>query len=177
MNYYIIQVKTGTEEQFTLLSRELQAKADITLYWLRRELSIKKQGVRKEVSAPIFPGYLVLGAESVPPGLFRSLKAIPGFSRFLKSNTEITRLEGVDLELILRFIRHGEVIQKSRVFFTPDQQIKILEGPLKGLEGMIVKVDKRKRRIKVRLALYDSAFLIDFGFETAEPATGSEKRD
>jgi transcriptional antiterminator NusG len=175
MNYYVLQVITGTEGDFLSHSRELCVHADCEIYWLRRELTIKRQGKRKEVQAPVFPGYLILEAESVSPSLFRNLKGLPGFSRFLKSNTEITALFGKDLELILHFIHHGEVMQKSRVVFAPDQKIKIIEGPLKGLEGMIVKVDKRKKRIKVRLALYDNAFLIDFGFETAEPASGAEQ--
>ncbi|RPJ08329.1 MAG: antiterminator LoaP [Spirochaetaceae bacterium] len=178
MNYYVIQVKTGKEGDFLSNARELLPRADCDLFWLRRSLAIKKQGKLKEVLAPVFPGYLILETETVTPLLFRNLKALTGFSRFLKSNLEITPIFGKDLELVMHFIRHGEVMEKSQVVFSKDQKIKILAGPLKGLEGMIVKVDKRKKRIKVRLALYDNAFLIDFGFETAVPtaaATGAEQ--
>ncbi|MCL2557796.1 MAG: antitermination protein NusG, partial [Treponema sp.] len=37
--------------------------------------------------------------------------------------------------------------------------------PLKGLEGRIIKVDKRKKRAKIRLDLYDESFAIDLAFE------------
>jgi transcriptional antiterminator NusG len=39
---------------------------------------------------------------------------------------------------------------------------------MKGLEGQIIKVDKRKKRAKIRLKLYEDSFPIDFGFELIE---------
>jgi transcriptional antiterminator NusG len=36
---------------------------------------------------------------------------------------------------------------------------------MKGLEGQVVKVDRRKKRAKIKLELYDDSFLVDFGFE------------
>jgi transcriptional antiterminator NusG len=43
-------------------------------------------------------------------------------------------------------------------------------GPLKWLDGKIVKVDRRKHRARVTLELYQEAFEIDFGFEALEPS-------
>jgi transcriptional antiterminator NusG len=34
-----------------------------------------------------------------------------------------------------------------------------------GLEGYIVKVDRRKKRARVKLSLYQNSFAIDFAFE------------
>ncbi len=45
-----------------------------------------------------------------------------------------------------------------------------MSGPLKELEGKIVKVDRRKGRAKVKLDMFEHAFLIDFGFEALENA-------
>jgi transcriptional antiterminator NusG len=39
-----------------------------------------------------------------------------------------------------------------------------------GLEGNIIKVDKRKGRAKIKLDLYDDSFSIDLGFELIQPA-------
>ena len=44
----------------------------------------------------------------------------------------------------------------------------MLAGPLKGLEGYIQKVDRRKGRARVKLDLYQESFHIDFGFEFME---------
>ncbi|MFW5689149.1 MAG: KOW motif-containing protein, partial [Spirochaetota bacterium] len=53
--------------------------------------------------------------------------------------------------------------------------IEVKEGPLAGLEGRIVKVDRRKQRAKVRLDLYQESFLVDFGFELLAPSATSER--
>ena len=44
----------------------------------------------------------------------------------------------------------------------------VVEGPMMGLEGLIVKVDKRRKRAKVMLSLDNKAYPVDFGFETLE---------
>ena len=66
----------------------------------------------------------------------------------------------------------GEVVEKSKVYFDENNRIRIAEGALKGLEGRIVKVDRRKKRAKVSLSLYEDSFQIDFGFELMERIEG-----
>jgi transcriptional antiterminator NusG len=59
------------------------------------------------------------------------------------------------------------------VYFNDNSRIVVIEGPLMGLEGRIVKVDRRKGRAKVSLDLYNDSFTIDLAFEvigSAEPA-------
>jgi transcriptional antiterminator NusG len=41
----------------------------------------------------------------------------------------------------------------------------VISGPLSGLEGRIIKADKRKGRAKVKLDLYGDSFCIDLAFE------------
>ncbi|MDR3147356.1 MAG: antitermination protein NusG, partial [Treponema sp.] len=89
-----------------------------------------------------------------------------GFFRFLKSNQDISPMADRDLEVALHFIKNvGPVAGKSRVYFNEDSRIVVVEGPLMGLEGRIIKVDKRKRRAKIKLDLYNDSFSIDLGFE------------
>jgi transcriptional antiterminator NusG len=54
------------------------------------------------------------------------------------------------------------------VSFDINGRISVKEGPLKGYEGKIVHVDKRKRRARVQLDLYKESYHIDFGFELLE---------
>ena len=65
----------------------------------------------------------------------------------------------------------GPVAGKSRVYFNENSRIVVVDGPLLGLEGKIIKVDKRKGRAKIKLDLYDDSFSIDLAFETIEPAS------
>jgi transcription termination/antitermination protein NusG len=169
MPFFAIQIWTGTESRFLSLAR--RREDDLRLLWPRRRLRIRRRGSWKEALAPIFPGYLFLQADGIDPERFSALKALPGFVRFLPSNTSITPLEPRDQELLSHFLSFGEVVEKSRVYFDQDRRIRVLAGPLKGLEGKIVRVDRRKGRAKVRLEMYDNSFEVDFGFEALEPAT------
>ncbi|MFP4375914.1 MAG: antiterminator LoaP [Spirochaetales bacterium] len=165
MSFYVINVQTGKELDFLTHARERIDPAHATFYFPRRKLSIRKKGQRKEVSAPIFPGYIFLQDGEIGETLFQAIKRVPGFYRFLESNQRIIPLSGDDLELISHFIKFGEVIGKSTVKFDENSRIYVLSGPLEGLEGKIVKIDKRKQRAKVQLDLYQESFLVDFGFE------------
>jgi transcriptional antiterminator NusG len=165
MNHYVAQVRVRREAAVMSRLTEQDAGRSISCFWPRRELRIRKAGVWRDIIAPIFPGYIFLSSELDGPGLFRRMKGIADFIRFLKSNTAITPLAGRDLDLIRHFLNYGGIAGKSVITFAADQRVQVLSGPLKGLEGMIVKVDKRKKRIKVKLELYTDSFLIDFGYE------------
>ncbi|MCF7927569.1 MAG: antiterminator LoaP [Spirochaetales bacterium] len=168
MNFYVVQVKSRNEDKFLKMIAYNNPELRLKFFWPRRSLTIWKQGKPKETLKPIFPGYLFLETEEVSADIYWLLKRMPDFYRFLKSNYDIVPLEGDDKRLVLHFQSYGEIAEKSQVVFDENQRIQVLDGPLKGLEGRIVKVDKRKKRAKVKLSLYDDAFLIDFGFEDME---------
>jgi transcriptional antiterminator NusG len=183
MNYYAFQVFTRKEERFLRLAR---VYLDINvpewrrigrLLWPRRTLSIRRRGKVKEEQAPVFPGYLFFEAEELPIELYWTLRRTNGFVRFLKNNQQVEPLEGDDRRLLLHFLHYGEVVQKSSVTFDKNNRIQVLEGPMKGLEGRIVKVDRRKKRAKIQLSLYDDSFLVDFGFEHLHKLKDSDEKE
>jgi transcriptional antiterminator NusG len=68
-------------------------------------------------------------------------------------------------------------VEKSAAYFDENRRIRVISGPLKNLEGMIVRVDRRKGRARVRLEMYEDSFEVDFGFEaldSAAPPPGKE---
>ncbi len=174
MNYFAIQIKTREEKKFISLATNLRAAEPLTILFPRRSLSIRRLGKTRQTEAPLFPGYLFLQGETITPDIYWRLKKIPGFFRFLKSNHDIRPLEGPDRELLLHFLSFGELVKKSRVRFDENSRIQVIEGPLKGLEGRIVKVDKRKGRAKVKLDLYDESFLVDLGIDIITETTKHE---
>ena len=48
------------------------------------------------------------------------------------------------------------------------KSIVVIEGPLKGIEGNIIKVDKRKQRAKIRVEFAGTAHTMDLSFEDIE---------
>jgi transcriptional antiterminator NusG len=174
MAYFAVQVKTREESKFITLARNMNPGLALDILCPRRSLTIRRRGKTRQVEAPLYPGYIFLRVPSIDPELYWALKKTPGFFRFLKNNTNIQPLEGKDLELLLHFLHYGEVIHKSRAIFDENKRVVILEGPLKGLEGRIVKVDRRKGRVKIKLELQDELFMVDLGVEFIGEAQHAE---
>ena len=180
MNYYAIQVKTKSEDKYLKMAEymldvnSIEPQDRPTFIWPRRKLTIRKQGRSREHLAPIFPGYLFLETETILPDVYWTLRKVTGFFRFLQNNQKIEPLGGIDRELLLHFLSFGEVVDKSTVYFDKNQKIRVMNGPMKGLEGRVIKVDKRKQRAKIRLDLYNNSFCIDFGFELLEGVNEKE---
>ena len=168
MAYYAIQVKTRGEEKFIRIFRKQNPEIDLPLYFPQRSLDIRRGGRIKPSLLAIFPGYVFLeisDKESIYQYQWAFRRTL-GFYRFLRSNQDIAPLQSRDLELVMHFIKQtGSLAGKSRVYFDDNARIVVISGPLSGLEGRIIKADKRKGRAKVKLDLYDDSFNIDLAFE------------
>ena len=65
-------------------------------------------------------------------------------------------------------IQNGEVLGISKVQFLPGQNVKAISGPLKGYEGSVVMVNKKKKIITVRSLLTKDGKMFDLNYEEAE---------
>jgi len=175
MNYYALQVKTRGEEKFMRLFRAQHPEITLPLYFPQRTMDIRRKGKMIPSKLAVFPGYVFLETNTEEEILeyHWAFRRTDGFYRFLRSNQDIAPLQNRDLELVLHFIKHvGPVAGKSKVYFDENSRIVVISGPLSGLEGRIVKADKRKGRAKIKLDLYGDSFCIDLAFEVMEQAQG-----
>ena len=171
MNYYIIQVATGREQNFIdCLQRQAPEVAQAhNFIYLTRELYIRRRGETLREVQPVFPSYIIMQTTGTVDGqTVLALKALPDFYHFLKSNTEITALAGNDLAIIQHFLGLGPRIGPSLVRFDENDRIVVIEGPLKGIEGSIIKVDRRKQRAKIQVDFAGGAHTMDLSFEDIE---------
>lgn len=176
MNYFAVQVKTGKEEQFLILARQTMLREGFdesvcsNLLWPRRSLIERKKGKKREALKPLYPGYIFFLGHEISPELHWILRRTPGFFRFLKSNQNVQPLTGKDREILTHFLKFGEIAERSQVYFNENNRIVVLSGPMKGLEGIIERVDRRKCRAKIRLSLNDNSMLVDLAFDVIQSA-------
>jgi transcriptional antiterminator NusG len=168
-----MQVKTRGEEKYIRLFRALNPDCGLPIYFPKRKIAVRRRGNTVQTTPAVFPGYIFIEVDE-KDSVYRYhwlFRRTDGFFRFLRSNQNIRPLAGKDLETVLHFIKKaGPVAGISKVYFDENSRIVVAEGPLAGLEGNIIKVDKRKGRAKIKLDLYDDSFAIDLGFELIEPA-------
>jgi len=173
MSCYVIQVTTGKELECRTWLMKTGAFSEKSLVYPRRKLRLRKQGKWFEKNEPLFPGYLFYMTEDrICPEQVLAVRQTPGIFSFLKMDGQPVPLSEDEERQMLQFMKSGEIAGFSKIVFKENQEITILKGPLKGMEGQVVKVDRRKNRIKVRLSLYKEAFLVDFGFDSVENTPG-----
>ena len=168
MQYYIIQVATGREKIFVENLEKLAPllAQEHKFIFLTRELTIRRGGKWLKEIQPMFPSYLIVETDNeIDAATVQALKGLPDFYHFLNSNTDIVPLNDRDLAIIQHFLGLGPKIGASLVKFDENDRIVVVEGPLKGIEGNIIKVDRRKKRAKIRIDFHGSFHTMDLSFE------------
>ena len=173
MTCFIIQVLSRFEDKFIELFYAAHPYPPVCrLYFPKRVTFQRKNKKISKKFIPFFPGYIFAVIDNSKNYFteLASLSQMKNFYRFLPSNSYITPLTGSDLELANHFINNAsELVKVSKVYFNADDRIVVLSGALKGFEGNIIKVDRRKKRAKVKLDLCGKSFLFDLSFELLNP--------
>jgi transcriptional antiterminator NusG len=174
MKYFAVQIHTTKENLYIdSILKKLTHRTDRQRFiFPKRRLQIRKAGKNSFVMEPLFPGYIFLEIEtdSLDNELYNIMRKTPHFFRFLPNNQDIHSLEGRDLTILSHFLQFGEVADLSQVYFDENDRIVVKTGPLQGLEGQIIRVDRRKQRAKVRLDFSEHSFTMDLGFEVINRA-------
>lgn len=174
MYFYAVQVMSGQEEDF--LRFIALSRPDLAFHHIKKSMTIRKAGKHITQSIPLFPGYLFFqwGEPELTPAVISSIRRTRHYIRFLPASDRIAPLNALDSEIIRRLLSLGRELGSSLVTFDENNRIRVIEGPLMGLEGSIVKVNKRKRRAKVALDMNDSPIFFDLSFEVLEVARKAE---
>ena len=173
---FVFQVDTGNESDIrTRLVRTALFERERLIY-PRRRLIISKGGRKHPTEKPVFPGYLFYRDRQLTDGQHRELRRAPGVFRILPAWDNVLPLPENERRELLRLVSGGEVAGLSLASFDENQRIVILEGPLKGQEGRVVKVDRRQGRCRVRLSLYAESFLVDFSYRQLRPGEEPARR-
>jgi len=172
MEWYVIQVRSGQEQQFrNRSSKFIPSENRADLFIPLRRMIIRRKGKELIEELPVYPGYIFLATPELSPEQAGRYRKVDGFLKWVGGDGKPQAMQREDLQILQQFLSHGEVMGISLVTYSDDMRIQVVEGPLKGLEGRIVRVDKRKRRAHVRLDMYRSSFEIDFSFEWLKTQT------
>ncbi|MGC2659471.1 MAG: UpxY family transcription antiterminator [Bryobacteraceae bacterium] len=102
----------------------------------------------KELLMPIFPGYLFCRSD---PSRRISILRTPGVLGFLNIGSGLSCIPDVEIES-LRLLLNSGALARPFPHFQVGEQIRIEDGPLKGLEGILQEI-KNGYRIIVSITL------------------------
>ncbi len=180
MEYFAIQVWTGHEDEYARRLSNLSAFRNAGVLVPKRTLPLRRRGEVKKEEKPLFAGYVFVpvDGDTLSAEQRWELKSTLYYMRILPDPKTPRPIGQRDRMILSHFMSFGKSADTSKVRFDANDRIVVLEGPLKGLEGFITKVDKRKMRAKVRLDMCQDSFLIDLAFEVMDrPAKGTEPSD
>ena len=162
--WYVIQTVTGREKTVkTLIENMVPAGLyeDIKIVYTERKK--RYYGNWHLEKRPMFPGYLFIISDDVEE-LFLYLKKIPEMTKILGTGKELVPISESEEALIKRLSGDtGEVTMSYGI--QEGDRVKVLEGSLAGLEYLITKVDRHKRKAYMEVELLGQKRTIEVGLE------------
>lgn len=115
---------------------------------------------------PLFPGYVFADSQDVDL-LFGELKRVTGLTKLLGTGSAIVPLTWEEIAILKRLGKEEQIVTISKGLIA-DNQVKILEGPLKELEGAICKIDRHRRKAWLELVMFGRIQRVEVGLEILE---------
>lgn len=166
-NWHGLFVVTGDEDK---VKERLKYRLpeDFGIVVPKRQLRERKGGIWHIETKILFPGYVLMNG-NITTDIYYRLKNIPSVLRLLKTGNEITAIQSSEMSVLYKLICNNEVIGFSTVLLENDR-VRVVDGPLFSLEGLIAGIDHRKGRAKVRLSFLGEERTVDLGISILQKA-------
>ena len=152
--YYVIQVKTGKEQKaIEDIMKNKPNDESFEVFAPYRKAIKKFHGVEKEVVERCFPGYIFVNTDDAK-ALFKQLYFTPGFTKLLGREADTENFVPLDQDEsrmidILYSPNTNRITEISNIEVKEGEMIRVLDGPLVGLQTKIKKVNLHKRTVTV----------------------------
>lgn len=162
--WYVVQVRSGTEHNIRIQCNKkipdtIMERCFIPYY----EEKKKQNGSWNTLQKILFPGYIFMITEDVEK-LFFHLKTIEGMTKLIGTGQDIIPLKEEEITFLKRFGGEEQIVSMSEGIIEGTQVI-ITSGPLMGMEGLIQKIDRHKRKAWLDLELFGRMQQVEVGLE------------
>lgn len=168
--WYVIQVKTGTEEEIRRQCEKVIEKDILERCFIPYCEQMKKyHGKWHKEKKLLFPGYvfLVSTRDAEEKMLYLRLKKVIGLTKLIGTGNEVVPLEDEEIRFLQDFGREDQIVNMSEGIIENDRVV-VTKGPLKGNEGLIRKIDRHKRRAYLEVGLFGRKIETQVGLEIVE---------
>ena len=165
-NWYALFVESSQEHT---VKKHLESNLGETFSFLipERELKERRQGKWHVVKRKLFPSYVLLKGP-LDINAYYKIKETPHLIKVLKNNDEFLKIDEDELHVLNILTKKTSGKIGFSTLHKIDDHIKVVDGPLLGLEGQIVKVNARKHRAKVRLRFLNEERIVELGINVIE---------
>lgn len=135
--WFALRVKSRSEKVVATIARNKGFEEFLPLYQSRRRWSDRL----KAVELPLFPGYVFCRLD---PQHRLPLLTIPGVLHFVGIGKNPVAIEDMEIASIQTAVRSG-LMTEPWCFLEAGQRVRLEDGPLAGLEGILVDTSKQER--------------------------------
>ncbi|OUP64771.1 transcription antiterminator [Drancourtella sp. An177] len=165
--WYVVQVRTGMEEEIITQCRKVIPSSILERCFLPYyEMMKKYQGEWHKEKKVLFPGYVFMITDDID-SLYMELKRVIGLTKLIGTGEEIIPLGQEDIYFLKKFGHEDQIVKMSQGLIL-DGKVIITEGPLKGQEGIIKKIDRHKRKAYLSIPMFGRMLDAQVGLEIVE---------
>ena len=147
-NWYVLHVRTGQEMGIAEAVRKLPGAAALVPSVILTE---RRDGKREECSRLLYPGYVFAQTER------------------LNAQRYYDFVPESEMQTVMDITGDTQTVGISHGIKDAGGRIKIIDGPLKSLQGHITRIDTRQQRATVRLSLMGHTQIVSVALITSSP--------
>ena len=130
-----------------------------------------KEGKRRASKRKFFPGYVLLEANSLlSDDVITMIKETPKVTGFIGGGVRPIPLDPEEVDTLLRQLETGVSAPRERVDFSKGDNVRIVDGPFLGFNGMVDEVDQDHGRIKALVSIFGRSTPVELVFSQVERA-------
>lgn len=173
-DWYAIQILSGQDHITQEYCRSVLSK-DLLPEVFCPELKYHKKyhGAWHEERKLLFPGYLFVVTKQID-GLKDALHQIPKLTKVLGTDNTTVALSEKEVAFLKHFLNSDYEVDISEGILVGDQLI-IQSGPLKGMEGIVKRIDRHKRIAVIETDMFHRKLEMTVGLEVVEKREVAEK--
>ncbi|MGG3526875.1 transcription antiterminator [Bacillus pseudomycoides] len=166
MNWYALYVKTGKEAYVENYINQNYKK--VKCFVPKRKIPERKYGEFVDTNHLMVPGYVFIKAE-ITFALYYSITKIPNVYYFVNcgrkklnfSDGYFSEVPDSEINELIYLNRDG-ILGYSDIEII-NKKVEVVSGPLLGCNAKIIKVNRRKKRVKIQIILFGELRNIDVG--------------
>lgn len=162
--WYVVQVRTGTEESIRIqceknISGQVLERCFIPYYEEQKRI----RGAWTIQRKVLFPGYVFIVSENLEQ-LYKELRNVLGLTKLIGTGQEIVALQEEEVSFLLRIGGEDQIMEMSEGVIE-DSRVRVTAGPLVGMEGLIRKIDRHKRKAWLEVEMFGRTQMVQVGLE------------
>ncbi len=155
VKWYALRTKSRHEQKVTdrLLSKKIHAFLPTIEVWSRRK------DRKKRITQPMFPGYLFVECELTKDAWLEIVKT-PGAANLLGYADKPVPVPEEQVHSIQKLVESGLHV-RHHPYLDAGDRVQVVDGPLKGAEGIMVGVIEKRQRLVISVDLLNRAVEVE----------------